>query len=117
MRFVTTMVVLPISRCAREISGHSQGETNEAPESLGQVRKKTSPTAVINLPTTPAESVENDPRATVSRFVPRAAGLASIPVIDCVTSVQGEASSVDSRASPRETATPADSATVPWSDD
>ena len=43
--------------------------------------------------------------------------LASIPVIDCVRLVQREASSVDSRASPRETATPADSAAVPWSDD
>ena len=42
MRFITTIVVLPISRCAREISGHSQGETNEALKSFGLGRKKLS---------------------------------------------------------------------------
>jgi len=40
MRFIITMVVPPISRGAgKEISGHSPIETNETPESLGQVRK------------------------------------------------------------------------------
>ena len=41
MRFITTIVVPPISRGARRrFSGHSRIETNEPPESLGQVRKK-----------------------------------------------------------------------------
>jgi hypothetical protein len=42
MRFITTIVVLPISRCAREISRHSRGETNEVLKSFGLVGKKLS---------------------------------------------------------------------------
>ena len=41
MRFITTMIVPPISRGAGgRFSRHSRIETNETPESFGKVRKK-----------------------------------------------------------------------------
>jgi hypothetical protein len=93
MHFFTTMVVLPISRCARRFLGIHEVRRTRRRNPLARLEK--------NFP-------DGDPPPNPSKMT---------PVIDCVTLVQREASSVDSRASPRVTATPADSAAVPWSDD
>jgi hypothetical protein len=52
MRFITTIVVLPISPLCQEISGHSRGETNEALKSFGLVRKNFPGSIYKSLPGT-----------------------------------------------------------------
>ena len=61
MRVVTTMVVLPISRCARRFLGIHKVRRTRRRNPWAGLEKKFPRTADINLPTTPAESVENDP--------------------------------------------------------